>query len=144
MRFRSVRSRLGLPSNALSIGRKAIAAGDRHDIARPIDFDQRHFLLVEPGQDVEGDAAAAVQHDDPRRQVGIAFEVAVGFLLLRIVGEAVADEECAGFDPERDAVAGEDQRITSSAVALPSCPSNAYRVGPNAETGPPIRNRQEV
>ena len=47
-----------------------------------------------------------VKHDDPRRQIGVAFEVAKRLLLLRIVGEAVADDKRAGFDPERDAVPG--------------------------------------
>src|SRR5271166_1970348 len=92
-----VRSRLSLPSDALSIGRKTLAAGDSHDVARPIDFDERDLLLVEPGQHIEGDAAAAVEHYDPRRQVRVAFEEAVGFLFLRIVGEAVAYEECSGL-----------------------------------------------
>jgi len=52
-----------------------------------------------------------VKHDDPRRQIGVAFEVAKRLLLLRIVGEAVADEECSGFDAKRDTVSGENQRI---------------------------------
>ena len=51
--------------------------------ATPIDFNEREPLLVEPGQYIEGDAAAAVQHDDPRGQVGVAFEVPIGFLFLR-------------------------------------------------------------
>ena len=89
-------------------GGEAIAADDCYRVSGPIDLDQRHFLLVEPGQHVKGDAAAAVQHDDPRRQVRVAFEVAVGLLLLRIVGEAVANEQRARVDPQGDAVAGEN------------------------------------
>ena len=108
----SVRSRFGLPCNAIAIGGEAIAAGDHRDVASPVDLDERHLLLVEPREHVEGDAAAAVQHDDARRKVGVGFEVAVGFLLLRIVGEAIANEERAGVDPKGDAVAGEDQWIT--------------------------------
>jgi len=57
----SIRSGLGLPSDAISVGRKILAARDGHDFARPIDFDERHLLLVEPSQDVESDAAAARQ-----------------------------------------------------------------------------------
>ncbi len=68
-------------------------------------------MLVEPSQDIECDAAAAVQRDDQRREVRVAFEEAIGLLLLRIAGEAVADDERAGFDPKRDAMSGEDQMI---------------------------------
>ena len=90
----------------MAIGGKAIAADDGYRVSSPIDFDERDPLLVEPSQYIEGDAAAAVQHDDPRGQVGVAFEVAIGLLLLRIVGEAVAYEERSGFDPEGNAMPG--------------------------------------
>jgi hypothetical protein len=41
----------------------------------PNDFNPRHLLLVKPGQYVKADGAAAVQHDDPRRQVSVASEI---------------------------------------------------------------------
>ena len=95
----------------MAIGGKAIAADDGYRVSSLIDFDERDPLLVQPSQYIEGDAAGSVQHDDPRGQVSIAFEVPVGFLLLRIVGEAVAYEERPGFDPKRNAVAGQNKRI---------------------------------
>ena len=108
IRLRSVRSPLSLPCDAVAVGCEAVAADDNDSVAGPVDLDERHVLLVEPGQHIEGDASATVQHDDPRRKVRVALEVAVAFLLLRIVGEAVADEERPCFDPERDAMAGQD------------------------------------
>ena len=97
----------------MTVCRKAVATNDRDGVAGPINLDQRHLLLVEPGQYVEADAAAAVQHDDARRKVSVAFEVAVGLLLLRIVGEAIPNEERARFDPKRNSVTGKDQWIMS-------------------------------
>ena len=79
----------------MTIRGETVAARDHRDIASPIDLDQRDFLLVEPREHVKSNAATAVQHDDARWKVGIGFEVAVGFLLLRIVGKAVADKERA-------------------------------------------------
>ena len=98
---------------------KAVATSDDYRVPRPIDLDQWHLLLVKPGQYVESDAAAAVQHDDARRQVRVASEKAIGLLLRRIVAEAVPNEERARFDPKRDAVSGEDQRVPRTVSPCP-------------------------
>src|ERR1700722_26865 len=95
----------------MTICREAVATNDRYGVAGPIDLHQRHLLLVEPGQHIEGDAATAVQHDDPRRKVGIAFEVPILLLPLRIVGEAIPNKERPCLNSKRDAVSGEDQRV---------------------------------
>ena len=107
-----VRSRFRLPCNSVSIRGETVAADHSHRVPGPIDFDQRNILLLQPRQHAERDVAAAVQHDDPRRKVGVAFEEAIGLLLLRVMGEAVADKERSGIDPKRDAMPGQDQRIT--------------------------------
>jgi hypothetical protein len=62
-------------------------------------------LLSEPIEHVKRNAAAAVQEDYSRRAVEVAPEKAKSLSLLRIMREAVADQEGAGLHAERHAVA---------------------------------------
>jgi len=101
-------SRRHLPGDALLIGGKALERRYDNDCPGPIDADQRDLLLGEPGQDIERKRSAAIEHNDTRRKLRIGFEEPVGFLLLRIMSEAVSDYEGAGFDPKRDAMASKN------------------------------------
>ena len=63
-----------LPLHAKWIGRISGRAGNANNFAPPINSDQADFLLVEPRQNVEGNAAAAVQENYSFGQVGVAAE----------------------------------------------------------------------
>jgi hypothetical protein len=66
-------------------------------------------LLVKPRQNVEGNAAAAVQLDNSLRQIWITAEKQIGFSPLPIMGQPILNFESAAMNAEQDAVAGEDQ-----------------------------------
>jgi hypothetical protein len=95
----------------MTICRKAVPANDCDGLASPINLDQRYILFVEPSEDLECDAAAAVQNDDPRGQIGISLEVSVLLLLLRKVGVAVPDEERSRIDFQRHTVAAQNDCV---------------------------------
>jgi len=68
-------SRGQLPPNPLLISGKALERRD-DDVPLPVEANERHLLLREPGQNIKGYRPAAVEHDDARQQVRIGFEEA--------------------------------------------------------------------
>jgi hypothetical protein len=60
-------------------------------IASPIDPDKRYVLFGQPRQHIERNAPGAVQENDALRNGELAFEEVIKLLLLRIMGQAVAD-----------------------------------------------------
>jgi hypothetical protein len=80
-----------LPFEAIRVCRIAIIRRDGLHIALPINANERDVLLAEPCEHVERDTPAPIKRNDAWRDGELAFEETIGFSLLRIMREAVAD-----------------------------------------------------
>jgi hypothetical protein len=87
------------------------AAGNDYCFAAPIHLDQRNVLRRQPGEDIERDAAVGIYNHDPGRQIGMAGKEAPFLALLRVMGEAVLDEQRASVDSQPHTVSAKYERV---------------------------------
>ncbi|WP_298873409.1 hypothetical protein, partial [uncultured Bradyrhizobium sp.] len=71
-------------------------------------YDERYVLLGEPVQRIQRDIAVSVHNDDSGRHVPVARKKALDRPNLRIVGEAIPDEQRARLNSQPEAVSGQD------------------------------------